>query len=180
MSKFSRSCHCSSYISRYMLVSMFGLGWPKNNWFRHFYWKNWIFCQNGKSTYGKCTYLMLIQCSWLVEIYAWHGYFGWVCINEACQFQLQCLITNFNILFEIQSVTCVVHASHTWISQSEQKTPKFIIFLIFYEEPAPRPSILEFVVLVLIMLSLWCSLYGHMPHNWKWINSLSSMTHPPP
>ncbi len=37
----------------------------------------------------KCTYLVLIQCSWLVEIYAWHGYFGWAYIKEACQFQLQ-------------------------------------------------------------------------------------------
>ncbi len=54
----------------------------------------------------KCTYLLLIQCSWLVEIYAWHGYFGWACTNKACQFQLQgnpCLITK---LWSFWSTKC--------------------------------------------------------------------------
>ncbi len=74
----------------------------------------------------KCIYLVLIQCSQLVEIYTCHGYFGWACIKEALQFQIQRQpIFNYKIiLFEIQSGTCVVHVRPTWIS-------RYILIFVF-------------------------------------------------
>ncbi len=58
-------------------------------------------CWNKHMASMKCTYVVLIQCSWLVAIYAWHGYFRLACINKACQIQFQgqpmLKILNYNL-----------------------------------------------------------------------------------
>ncbi len=106
-------------------------------WFRHFYWKYSNFCKKkflNTNSWSwimnvlcfvlmvlfveinawqvlKRTYLVLIQCSWLVEIYTWNGYFGWACINEAVNSSFRgnpCLITKlYSLKYKVSLVWCM-------------------------------------------------------------------------
>ncbi len=65
----------------------------------------------------KCIYLVLIQHSWLVKIYAWHGYFGWACISAVnSSFRRNpCLITKlFSLKYKVSFLWCmwVAHEFH--------------------------------------------------------------------
>ncbi len=64
----------------------------------------------------KCIYL--VQCLLLVEIYAWHSYFGWACISEPVNSNFRGNSYLITRLYSLKyKVTCVVHVSHAWISR---------------------------------------------------------------
>ncbi len=57
------------------------------------------------------TWHVLIQCSERVEIYAWHGYFGWACMTKPVNSSFRgnpCLITKLNSLkYKVSLVWCM-------------------------------------------------------------------------